>query len=105
MERKIRKAVGSAWQEVAGPVFWPELSGKKNNHIPRNPWLGRWSHLWGWGEEARGRAGLGRWWPCLRLREVKESGQGDPRWLGFGLGQERCPQIVNGWDMAARGRG
>lgn len=94
--------MGSVWPEVAGPVFWPELSGKKNNHIPRNPWLGRHNRLWGRGEEARGRAGLGRWRPCLRLTEVKWSGQGDPTWLGFGQSWGRCPQIVNGWGTQPR---
>ena len=27
--------------EVAGPVFWTELSGKKNNRVPKNPRPGR----------------------------------------------------------------
>lgn len=48
------------------------------------------------------RAGLSRWWPCLRLREGKPSGQQDPGELGFGQSQGRYLQIMNGWGMAAR---
>lgn len=58
--------------------------------------------LWGWGEEVRGRPGLGRWRPCLRLSEVKWSGRGDPGWLALGPGRGRCPQVVNGWGVATK---
>lgn len=63
--------------EVA--IFWPELSGKKNNRVPKNPWPGRREPVLGL------RAGLGRWAPP-EAQKIESSAQGDPRELGCRLG-------------------
>ena len=78
--------------EVA--IFWPELSGKKNNRVPKNPWPGRREPVLGL------RAGLGRWAPP-EAQKIESSAQGDPRELGCRLGWCRGLQTVSGWGVAS----
>lgn len=102
VEPRGREAERTAWPEVAGPVFWPELSGKKNNHMPRSPRLGRRSRCSaGGGRWVGGPAGPGQVAALPAAQRGQIISQRDPE--GRGLDQAgRGAPTAQGWGVAAR---